>query len=178
MRVYILYSLATLVYFRPRFSYALRLTEPDCIPLARALAPNPRDCAEFLYWFGQVARRSSATDYTFGRHVNPGVEHAIELPFILSRPRSPSCGLYIDARSSKSERLLMSQVADAIEAVVNKCIDASPAMAGESFVTEQRNVFVKLTDQRQGKPRNTTLGSIGNRTTDTAKRMRRRMGTK
>ena len=72
----------------------------------------------------------------------------------------------------------MSQVADAIEVVVNKCIDQSPAMAGENFVTEQRNVFVKLTDQRQGKSRNTTLGSLRNGTTDTSKRIRQRMRTK
>lgn len=173
MRQQVFYLLAIRVFYRPLLVYTQRLAEPDCINPTRAVALDPHDCAEILLWLKQVARRSSTIEYTFGRHVNTGLEHAIELPFILSRPRSPSCGLYIGARSRRSERLLMFQVVIAMELVVNRCINGIPAMAGEEFVTEQRNVFVKLSDQRQGMSRSLLLGFGGNRTTSKSKYMRR-----
>ena len=67
----------------------------------------------------------------------------------------------------------MSQVVIAMELVVNRCINGIPAMAGKEFVTEQRNVFVKLSDQRQGMLGSLLLGFGGNRTTSKSKYMRR-----
>lgn len=147
---------------------------PYCLTSSQAQAPSPRDCTELLDWFLTVARRSSSTQYIFGRHVNMRSEHAIELPFIISRPESPSCGLYIGAKSGRSEQLSMAHVANTVETVIKACVNASPAKAGEAFVTGENNVFVRLSDRRMARGRGTVrLEGTGNDTA-TASVMRKR----
>ena len=50
---------------------------------------------------------------------------------------------------AQEEKALLVTVAHAMVMVVRRCVDGEPGMGGEVFVTEGRNLFVRLSDRRE-----------------------------
>ena len=75
-------------------------------------------------------------------------------------------------RSAQEEKALLVTVAHAIVMVVRTCVDGEPGMGGEVFVTEERNLYVRLSDRREGNNEGFREEGWENRTIGTTEKRR------